>query len=462
MHYLWRGQCRPIEVLERVNNITPNPIDPSPPETFRLQAQRTVHGIIAERGTVNGVPVAFAKLRSTYFHEADSALGFSDFNTPSRVKSARSFQRAAQKIGFTFNWFYADNRDTAYFNSGNMPVRAKGTDSEFPTWGTGKWDWRGWNPDLNIARYVKFAAHPQVINQRFTTSWNNKQAHGFRAADDNYAYGSIHRSQSLDERVRRLIAGKKRASLAGLISAMEDAGTVDLRGSQVLPWMLRALRAGRVPRDLRNEVGALLGWVRTGAHRRDRDHNGTYDHALAVQLLDAWWPKALEGVFRPRLGNELFNHLKMALPFDDPPGPVGSAYFGGWYAYLEKDLRALLGKQVEDPFSRSYCGSGKSQKQRLKRCRATLIATLRAATAVPRTQLYPAGDDCATGDDQVCHDAVRFRTTGGVSVDEIHWINRPTWQQVVEILGHRPRGKKGKGKKKGGKKKGKKPGAKRD
>ena len=59
---------------------------------------------------------------------------------------------------------------------------------------------------------------------------------------------------------------------------------------------------------------------------------------------------------------------------------------------------------------------------------------------MPRTQLYPKGDNCATGDDQVCNDAVRFSTTGGIAVKEIHWINRPTWQQVVEVLGHRARG----------------------
>ena len=58
---------------------------PSPPETYTLTAQRTVHGIVHKRGTVGGKPVAFAKQRSTYFHEADSARGFSDLNRPSKV-----------------------------------------------------------------------------------------------------------------------------------------------------------------------------------------------------------------------------------------------------------------------------------------------------------------------------------------------------------------------------------------
>jgi hypothetical protein len=40
----------------------------------------------------------------------------------------------------------------------------------------------------------------------------------------------------------------------------------------------------------------------------------------------------------------------------------------------------------------------------------------------------------------MCFDAIRFRTVGGVSVDDIEWINRPTWQQAVEVQGHRGRG----------------------
>ena len=42
------------------------------------------------------------------------------------------------------------------------------------------------------------AKHPQAIDQAFLANWNNKQARGYRAADDNFSYGSVYRSQSLD------------------------------------------------------------------------------------------------------------------------------------------------------------------------------------------------------------------------------------------------------------------------
>ena len=146
-YYLYKGTCRPMETLTRTNAITPNPADPSPPETFVLTAQRTVHGIVHKRGTVNGKPVAFVKQRSTYFHEVDSARGFSDFNRPSKVNNVQDFQHAAAKIGFTFNWFYADNRDIGYFNSGDNPVRAPGVSFAAPNWGTGAVGLAGLQPD---------------------------------------------------------------------------------------------------------------------------------------------------------------------------------------------------------------------------------------------------------------------------------------------------------------------------
>src|SRR5207302_8462788 len=105
-HYLYKGECLAMDILTRTNNIVPNPADPSPPETFTLEAQRTVHGIVYKRGMVDGRPVAFVRERSTYFHEADSAIGFSDFNDPAKIQNVKDFQHAASKINFTFNWYY--------------------------------------------------------------------------------------------------------------------------------------------------------------------------------------------------------------------------------------------------------------------------------------------------------------------------------------------------------------------
>ncbi len=165
-HYRYKGQCLEMETLTRTNDITPNPADPSPPETYTLTAQRTVHGIVHKRGTVGGKPVAFAKQRSTYFHEADSARGFAELNRPSKVKNVQDFQQAVSKIGFTFNWFYIDDKDIGYFNSGDNPQRADGVSYAVPNWGTGQWDWKNFNVANQTASYTPFAEHPRNVNQR--------------------------------------------------------------------------------------------------------------------------------------------------------------------------------------------------------------------------------------------------------------------------------------------------------
>ena len=69
---------------------------------------------------------------------------------------------------------------------------------------------------------------------------------------------------------------------------------------------------------------------------------------------------------------------------------------------------------------------------------------------MPATELYDEDDGtagvqrvsgCPAGkSDQWCFDSVRFRPIGAVTVPTIHWINRPTYQQAVEIQGHRNRG----------------------
>src|SRR5439155_6325058 len=122
-HYRFRGRCEPIEVLSKTDSWEQNPGDPTPSGSQTLRAERTKLGIVAGRGTVRGRPVLFTKLRSTYFHEVDSTAGFMDFNDPAAVHDPQSFERAAAKIGYTFNWFYTDPEHIAYFNSGNNPVR---------------------------------------------------------------------------------------------------------------------------------------------------------------------------------------------------------------------------------------------------------------------------------------------------------------------------------------------------
>ncbi|HEY6759836.1 MAG TPA: penicillin acylase family protein [Baekduia sp.] len=405
MHYLFRGQCVPVEVLDRTNTWLPNLADQTAPGTQTLRALRTKLGIVRARGTVKGQPVLFTSLRSTYQHEVDSARGFSDFNDPNKVHDAQSFEKAAAKIGYTFNWLYADDKDIAYYNSGNNPVRADGTTGQLPM--AADETWQGWNPDTNVADYTPPDQHPQVVNQDYITSWNNKQAKGFAGADTNL-FSSVFRSQMLDRQLDQRLAGGQKLDLPGLVDAMEEAGTTDLRGQEDLPLALKIIGNPTDP-DLAAAVATLKAWVDDGTHRRDRDGDGVYDSADAVRIMDAWWPRWLTAEFEPTLGTTIFD----TLPHEQDNAPnnhgdhLGSAYQEGWYGYVKKDLKDLLGEPVQEPYARTFCGGGD-----LATCRDALRQSLKEALAVPASQLYSGDATCQKDGhdgDQMCFDKVSFR-----------------------------------------------------
>ncbi|MFD9692419.1 penicillin acylase family protein [Kitasatospora sp. NPDC059088] len=448
--YLWHGQCLPFDRLERKDAWSPTTADSTAAGSYTLVMYRSNYGLVTARGTVGGAPVAFTSLRSTYRHEADSIIGFQELNDPGAVHDAPSFQRAAQDINYTFNWFYADSRDIAYYNSGSNPVRAPGVDAGLPVLARPAYEWADFDPATNTARYTPPAEHPQSVNQDYYVSWNNKQADGFTAAG--FGNGSVHRANLLDDRVKALLQGGGKASRVTLTQAMESAALADLRAEDVLPDLIRVLRSAPVTDPAAaTALQQLEAWLADGAQRKETSAGShAYADAAAIRVMDAWWPLVADGVMRPGLGDQLFSALTGALQINESPsggqtgatggGPVsanegiphkGSAFQYGWWSYLDKDLRAVLGDPVAGPLARPFCGGGD-----LAACRTVLQTTLAKAAAQTPAQVYPGDADCTAGD-QWCADTVIQRPLGGVTDAKTTWQNRPTYQQVVQFSAHR-------------------------
>jgi acyl-homoserine lactone acylase PvdQ len=445
-YYLLHGRCVQMETLTRTESWQPNLADSTPAGSVTFQTQRTAFGIVIARARVHGRPVAYANLRSTYMHELDSAAGFELLNDPNAIRNPQGFFDAASQIEYTFNWFYADDRHIAYFNSGLNPVRAPHTNPLFPTWAS--FPWAGYNgaaqttPASLTERQTPPSAHPHTVDQGYLTSWNNKQAPGYNDAATGQQYASVFRSQLLDQNIDAYLArGHGKMTLADLIDAMGNAGTQDLRGVEVLPYALRVI--GR-PSDpaLAAAVGELRTWVATGSHRINRAHpgaSGDYEQTDAVRIMDAWWPLLVKAEFEPVLGAGLLAQIEREYPINDEPGHgasgahLGSAFDVGFYGIVQKDLRAALGQRVAGRLNRVYCGGGS-----LARCRAALQSSLRAAIGESPQQVYPADNVCHAGD-QMCSDSIQFRAIGAITQPLIEWVNRPTFQQADEILGHGPR-----------------------
>jgi acyl-homoserine lactone acylase PvdQ len=396
-YYVYRGSCRAMTTFNAGRFTGPGGSE----VVFR----QTVHGPVSGTVTVGGRPYAIATLRSTRGREGASALGFRQLN--GGVRNARDFLRAASNIEFTFNWFYADARNIAYFSSGRLPVRARGVDPGLPTLGDGRYEWRGILPA---------SRHPQAIDPPagFLTSWNNKPAPRFRASDSEWSYGSIYRSQMLRPRAGRL-------TLPGAVATMNRAATEDLRATRVWPSIARVLGGAAPDARTRRAAQLVSAWARRGASRLDTDLDGKIDDPGAA-IIDVAWPRLADADLRRVLG-PLLDPLAALISRDNPPSPIGSAFQTGWYGYLDKDLRTIAGKRVRGRFSRRYCGKGD-----VARCRADLWAALKVATdALAAAQ----GDD----PDAWRADARPERITfiPGLLPDTMRWTNRPTFQQVIEF-----------------------------
>jgi hypothetical protein len=424
--YLVGTTCTPFDEYVHTETALPSAAGMALPTVVRLRVQRTRHGIVQERTTVDGKPVALVLQRSTYGQELDSAVGFARVNDPEFTKDAASFARAFDGVDYTFNWFYVDDRDISYFKSGLLPVRAPGVSYDLPRFGDAQYDWRGFLP---------FARKPQQINppQGYLTSWNNKQAPGFAAADNQWGYGPVYRSLLLDRRILSRIRAGQKVTRTGLVDAMQDAATADLRGEQLLPLLLEAVGDDPAQADA---ISVLRTWLRNDTHRVDRDRDGAYSDPAAIALFDEWWEgsdgsSVAKEVLRGTLG-ELTDQLPQKID-DHPRLGLGSAWNGvAWYGYVHKDLRQVLGKRVAAPYSRTYCGGGS-----LAACRTQLRASLAAATQRVLAEQGVTEVSALTYDKS--EDNIRPTTAGLVGTREIDWQNRPTFQQVVGFSTHRPR-----------------------
>ncbi|HEY2775844.1 MAG TPA: penicillin acylase family protein [Candidatus Binatia bacterium] len=382
----------------------------SHPDNVQAVVQRTRHGNVFARATVGGQPIALVHQRASFEREGENALAFQKINK--NTPTAKSFLKSISKAPGSFNWLYVNQDDLFYFHSGLLPIRADGVDYDKPSWGTGQWEWKG---------FITTAQHPQELNpaKGYATSWNNKPAHGWRSSDSNFGYTSTYRSAMLNTQITAALAGGP-VTPGNVVEAMGNAGFTDLRGEQVLPYALQII--GSEP-SLAPELTLLNDWVTAGTQRRDRDHNGVYDNDHAVAIMDAWFPHMIDQTVGPQLSSF---YSDIPLEFDNKPGAIGSAYQDGYYGILKKVLRMALGQSVGAPYEVLHCADGTQAG-----CRTALVNSLQAAVNDLTTQF--SSSDPSTWTVDSAGEEIEFRPFGLATVPGMPWINRPTFQQCVQV-----------------------------
>ncbi len=405
-HYLVKGQCLAMMRFDAGSLLSGGT---STPVSF----YETVHGPVLGYGTSNGARVALALARSTRGRELKAALDVYDLST-GRLRSPQQFVHDLERFEMSFNSFYVDSKHIAYVSSGRLPLRAAGVDPGLPTIGTGAYDWTG---------YLAPDAHPHAIDPPggALVNWNNKPAPKFAAADDNFFYGPVQRVLLLKQNLK-----PGRSSVVDLVRTMNKSATQDLRAVEDWPVIATLLAKTAAPSPRASAMKSLVdAWVQRGASRIDANLDGKIDDPGAA-ILDAAWAKLADGVLVPVLG-PLTDRLAALQARDDAPGPGGSAYEGGWYGYLSKDLRGVGGRSVTGAFSSRYCGAGDATV-----CAQALWAALDASG----NELTAAqgGDPAAWRSDAT---GSRIQFAPGFLPVTMRWTNRPTYQQILSFDGHR-------------------------
>ncbi len=450
-YYEFDGRCIPMTHHTFTEHCVPKLGGTGAPVVIHHQLYNTGHGIVQGWTTAGGKPVAVVNQRSTFGHDVDSGVGFLHWNTPSLTTGPRSWMVGAEQVQFTFNWFYVDDKHIAYYQSGRDPIRPSDVDPNLPTWGTGAAEWRGFLPA---------AGHPHAIDppQGFLTSWNNKPAPGFSAADDNYSFGPVQRVQSLNsEIVRQFAIHHGKLTEANLVTAMETAASADLTGRQVGPDLLAEVAKRTEPSGVRVMLTRLRAWIAAGAPRRKASPSRTqYAYAAAIAIMDELWPRLVRAVFDPLFaaggvqttGGTATGYRVFPMSFEDTPNGGGahhgSAYQSGWDGYLAKILDQLMRRRVPEPFppavTSRVCGGG------LAACPAAidkaLAATYQALVAANGgvTRVASWTQDSATRaarQTMPVYDEIQFSSIGIVGQPAMDWQNRPTFQQVAQFPAHR-------------------------
>lgn len=409
--YLFRGRCRDMTVF---NAGTLKGSGGAADQTVSFR--QTVHGPVVGYATVGGRKVAISSKRSSRGRDVLDLLLYRDLST-GKVRSPRTFYRAAQQSPQTFNSFYVDHKHIAVYTSGRLPIRPAHVDPGLLTDGSGRFEWNG---------FLKPLAHPHQADPKkgSIVNWNNNIAKGFGAADDEWMRaGSVGRVDLLNKNLARLAVGGKH-TLATVTAAMNAAATQDVRAVDTVP-LLQKLLAGTAAPSARAQrmLDLMVAWSDGGAggSRLDRDLDGGVDDPGAA-VMDVAWPRIADAFMAPVLGPDLDELASLE------PRHTLSQY-SGWYQYFDKDIRALLGAPIAGPLQNRYCGAGD-----LARCRADVWAAIDAAGADGAAK-YGSADPSAWRADAA---AERIGFTPGLLPTKIRWTNRPTGiQQVISFKGHR-------------------------
>ena len=417
IHYQYKGECLPINV--RVDKKTfPDG------NNYTLRSERSVHGPVIGRATIDGRPIALAQARTMYLHEEMDYPAHAKLFSPSVIRSASDFIEAVAGTAYNIGWWYIDNENIASVDAGLSPIRKAGAAMDLPVWGTGDWDWIGFDAKTYTFRKPQKSQYPQAINGAvgILTGWNNPSAEGFPLKDETWNFSTADRVQLL-KGPTIAATGKGKISIVDLVKIHTEAAITDFHAQRVYP-IIRQFIGTVEDTELERLLKMTDEWSSAGGYLRDRDSDGYLEYSPSVALLEVYWTQIVNDAFRPLLGDVIFDG---AGTFNNLPATRPSpSNANAWVVKILAGVQYYLGKEIDD-FSMNYCG------KTAELCRDFLVRSFATAAKKMKTSQ---GDDITTWKvaatcDTGCRQT-NFISTGNMdAIPSISWQNRGTYIQVT-------------------------------
>lgn len=381
-YYMHNGECKPMRL--RRNYGTP----------------WTVHGPVTAWDTVNGEPVAISRKSYNAERMAQGVIPYFKL-AKGEAKTAEDFIRYMEPLTLALNYVYINESDVAYINTGLYPVRATGAQVDFPTWGTGEWDWQG---------VIPMSSRPHVINpaEGYIVSWNNQAAPGFYESD-----GSYHRVQMLSD----VIEKSSTFDLGQLAEISQTAAVQDGYSVRYVPLLKTYFDDATVFEEtgLSGMMQALFSWAETGkAARVDLDDDGRYDSP---------GPAIMDEIMLS-LRAELEEAFGIPIGSFDFPNAAGSAYVDSTSSIVLMLIKRAQenGNDLQSVNKALLnCGDGTHQS-----CQALVLAALVKAKATLEKEYN-------TNNPSGWLKTAAKIELGPLKKTTWRWQNRPTYQQAATV-----------------------------
>ena len=407
-----------------------------------LRAERTKLGLVSGRATIKGKPVIYTRLRSTYMHEIDSARGFSDFNDPAKMRDAARLPARREQDRLHVQLALRRRSRHRVLQLRRQPAAREGrrrASCPMPA----KHAWRGYDPDrqhgrLHVVRQApahdQRPAVPDVVEQQAGARLRGRRLEpllvGLPLADArrrDRRRGSPARASSRCRGSSRRWARRRRPTCAP---------------SRCCRWRCQVIGApdDAAPRRRRREAARVdRRRARTAA---TATATGVYEHADAIRILDAFWPLWMRAQFEPSLG---YDALRPARRRARPRQRAQRRRRARRLGLPDRLVRLRRQGPAPDPRAQAVkrrtpsATAAPAGARAAARCCATRCHARSTSPRPSSTPTHACAQAAQARNDQACFDAIAFRATGGVTQPMIGWQNRPTYQQAVEVRGHRRR-----------------------